>query len=72
MQGSTAARTVFHGRRQPSISIQDYIQRLAKFSKCSPICFVMALIYIDKLQQVGNIAASHHELEELSAAALHA
>lgn len=43
--------TPFHGLRPPPISIDAYIDRIAKYTKCSPVCFVMALVYIDLLSQ---------------------
>jgi len=41
----------FHALRPPPISIQDYLERIAKYSCCSEECFVLALIYIDRLIQ---------------------
>lgn len=38
----------FHTSRIPTISIRDYLLRIEKYSRCSPECFVMALIYIDR------------------------
>ncbi|KAL0928586.1 hypothetical protein M5K25_000484 [Dendrobium thyrsiflorum] len=40
--------TVFHGLRAPNIGIQGYIKRIFKYSKCSPSCFVLAFIYIER------------------------
>ncbi|XP_020580628.1 cyclin-P3-1-like [Phalaenopsis equestris] len=40
--------TMFHGLRAPNIGIKDYIERIFKYSKCSPSCFVIAYIYIDR------------------------
>lgn len=49
-----AAVTMFHGLRAPDLSIQSYTERIFKYSKCSPSCFILAQIYIDKyLQQLG-------------------
>jgi hypothetical protein len=41
--------TVFHGLRAPPISIEAYVERLAKYSKCSPICFLFALNFMSAL-----------------------
>lgn len=41
----------FHALRPPPITIQDYLDRIAKYSCCSEECFVLALIYIDRLIQ---------------------
>ncbi|PKU63488.1 cyclin-P3-1 [Dendrobium catenatum] len=40
--------TVFHGLRAPNIGIQGYIKRIFKYSRCSPSCFVLAFIYIER------------------------
>uniref|UniRef100_A0A2P2JBR5 Cyclin family protein n=1 Tax=Rhizophora mucronata TaxID=61149 RepID=A0A2P2JBR5_RHIMU len=39
----------FHGVRAPSISIQKYLERLYKYTSCSPSCFVVGYVYIDRL-----------------------
>ena len=43
--------TKFQAMRPPSISILDYLLRVHKYAKCSTECFVLALIYIDRLIQ---------------------
>eukprot|EP01083_Nonionella_stella_P176232 616031_1 len=45
--------TKFHALRPPAISIQDYLERIAKYAACSSECFVLALIYVDRIIQ-GN------------------
>ncbi|KAL6143855.1 hypothetical protein ACLB2K_054550 [Fragaria x ananassa] len=39
----------FHGVRAPSISIPKYLERLYKYTDCSPSCFVVGYVYIDRL-----------------------
>eukprot|EP01012_Entosiphon_sulcatum_P036627 TRINITY_DN466_c0_g1_i1.p2 TRINITY_DN466_c0_g1~~TRINITY_DN466_c0_g1_i1.p2 ORF type:complete len:178 (-),score=29.73 TRINITY_DN466_c0_g1_i1:188-721(-) len=39
----------FESLRVPSITIADYLRRIAIYSHCSPECFVFALIYLDRL-----------------------
>ncbi|XP_072984759.1 cyclin-P3-1-like [Typha latifolia] len=51
----TESITVFHGLRAPNLSIQRYIERIFKYSKCSPSCFVLALIYMDRFIQQPDI-----------------
>lgn len=41
--------TRFHALRPPQITIKLYLERIAKYSSCSEECFVLALIYIDRL-----------------------
>lgn len=46
--------TVFHGLKAPNLGIQRYMERIYKYSKCSPSCFVLGLVYMDRyLQQPG-------------------
>jgi len=41
--------TKFHALRPPAISIEDYLNRISKYSGCSEECFILSLIYIDRL-----------------------
>ncbi len=51
--GSSAAVGIskFHALRPPAIGIRDYLNRIAKYACCSGECFVLALVYIDRLIQ---------------------
>lgn len=40
---------VFHGARPPNISIIKYMERIYKYTNCSPSCFVVGYVYIDRL-----------------------
>jgi len=41
--------TRFHALRAPQITITSYLERIARYTNCSEECFVLALIYIDRL-----------------------
>lgn len=41
----------FHALRPPAITINDYLLRIAKYAACSGECFVLALVYIDRIIQ---------------------
>ena len=41
--------TRFHSVKIPSISILDYLRRLQKYFACTPECFVLSLVYIDRI-----------------------
>jgi len=41
--------TIFHGLRAPTISIVKYLERIFKYTSCSPSCFVVGYIFIDRL-----------------------
>lgn len=47
--------TKFHALRPPSISIGDYCSRIYKYASCSPECFVLALVFIDRLIQRNSL-----------------
>ncbi|KAK4759269.1 hypothetical protein SAY87_022400 [Trapa incisa] len=44
--------SAFHGLARPSISIQDYLERIFKYANCSPCCFVVAYVYLDRFVQM--------------------
>eukprot|EP00930_Biecheleria_cincta_P084714 TRINITY_DN74161_c0_g1_i1.p1 TRINITY_DN74161_c0_g1~~TRINITY_DN74161_c0_g1_i1.p1 ORF type:complete len:193 (+),score=25.57 TRINITY_DN74161_c0_g1_i1:100-678(+) len=41
--------TKFHSVRPPQLPIRDYLQRIAKYFQCSRECFVLCLVYIDRI-----------------------
>lgn len=49
LTGLGKSLNAFHGVRAPSISIQKYLERLYKYTSCSPSCFVVGYVYIDRL-----------------------
>ena len=49
--GSNHQITKFHALRAPNISVKDYLERIFKYASCSSECFVLALIYIDRVIQ---------------------
>jgi len=40
--------TAFHGTSSPPVSIRQYIERIFKYAGCSPSCFIVAYIYVDR------------------------
>lgn len=44
----------FLSATEPMISMPDYLERLARFFQCSGECFVLALVYIDRLLQMNS------------------
>ncbi|KAK8698094.1 hypothetical protein V6N13_114225 [Hibiscus sabdariffa] len=43
--------TIFHGTKEPSLNVRQYVERIFKYCKCSNSCFVVAIIYIDRFLQ---------------------
>jgi hypothetical protein len=56
--GPNAEVTKFHALKAPGISIKQYLERIHKYASCSTECFVLALIYIDRLIQNNNFILS--------------
>eukprot|EP00538_Stauroneis_constricta_P008935 CAMPEP_0119570592 /NCGR_PEP_ID=MMETSP1352-20130426/43692_1 /TAXON_ID=265584 /ORGANISM="Stauroneis constricta, Strain CCMP1120" /LENGTH=389 /DNA_ID=CAMNT_0007620261 /DNA_START=1096 /DNA_END=2265 /DNA_ORIENTATION=- len=46
--------TKFHALQAPGIGILQYLERIHKYASCSNECFILALIYIDRLIQRKN------------------
>lgn len=42
-------RTCFHAVRTPSMSLEKYAARLHQYFRCSGGCYVLALVYLDRL-----------------------
>lgn len=40
---------VFQSSKVPSISIRDYLSRVVKYSNCSAECYIIALVYLDRV-----------------------
>jgi len=61
-----SAVTRFHALRAPQITVRTYLNRIAKYSNCSEECFVLALIYIDRLiKHNGNFLLNSHNVHRL-------
>mmetsp|Transcript_453 Transcript_453/g.478 ORF Transcript_453/g.478 Transcript_453/m.478 type:complete len:169 (+) Transcript_453:3-509(+) len=48
-ESSVNLTTYFHSKKPPNISIKNYLRRLEDYMKCSEECYVLALIYIDRI-----------------------
>jgi len=46
--------TKFHALKAPGIGVHQYLERIHKYASCSNECFVLALVYIDRLIQRNN------------------
>ncbi|KAL5058701.1 hypothetical protein RYX36_030305 [Vicia faba] len=43
--------SVFQGLTRPNISIQSYLERIFKYANCSPSCFIVAYVYLNRFTQ---------------------
>lgn len=46
--------TKFHALKAPGICVEAYLERVHKYASCSNECFILALIYIDRLIERNN------------------
>ena len=49
--GEAAPASAFRATTKPGISVRAYVARIARFAGCSPACYVVAYIYLDRLLQ---------------------
>lgn len=47
--------TKFQSSYAPSITILTYLERIRKYARCSDSCFIVALIYIDRIIEIRNV-----------------
>ncbi|XP_047342447.1 cyclin-U1-1 [Impatiens glandulifera] len=54
--------SAFNGMRAPSISISKYLERIYKYTNCSPSSFVVGYVYIDRLahKHPDSLVVSHN------------
>lgn len=57
--------TIFHGLRAPTLSIRQYVDRIFKYSGCSPSCFVVAQIYVDRFIQCTEVRLTSFNVHRL-------
>lgn len=51
--------SIFHGTKAPNLSVRQYMERILKYTRCSPCCFVAAKIYMDRyFQRMGGYLTS--------------
>ncbi|KAL9248099.1 hypothetical protein vseg_021459 [Gypsophila vaccaria] len=43
--------TIYHGTKAPTMSIRQYLSRVFEYSNCSPSCYVVAYVYMERFIQ---------------------
>ncbi|XP_078178487.1 cyclin-U4-1-like [Carex rostrata] len=43
--------SLFHGQSKPAITIRAYLERIFRYTGCSPCCYLIAYVYLDRLVQ---------------------
>lgn len=51
-EDGSGAPDVFCGLRAPAIALTAYLERIFKYANCSPACYVLAYIYLERLKAV--------------------
>ncbi|KJP87179.1 hypothetical protein AK88_03226 [Plasmodium fragile] len=46
--------TSFHASKVPDISIKNYVERIGKYTGCSNECFVLLMIYLDRIVKINS------------------
>lgn len=46
--------TSFHASKVPDISIKNYVERIGKYTGCSNECFVLLMIYLDRIVKINT------------------
>ncbi|CAN6238827.1 unnamed protein product [Urochloa humidicola] len=49
-----ASASAFRATTKPGISVRAYMARIARFAGCSPACYVVAYVYLDRLLRRGR------------------
>ncbi|CAG9321962.1 unnamed protein product [Blepharisma stoltei] len=49
INNSPKTSSLFFSKKVPNISISSYLSRLKQYMKCSEECYILALIYIDRI-----------------------
>jgi hypothetical protein len=55
----------YHSSRIPGVSVNDYLKRIAKYSRCSPESFVITLIYLDRYTAYTGIPVCYRNVHRL-------
>lgn len=62
--------SLFHSLQVPSLSIKDYVCRIARYASCSPECFVIALLFLHRYQYFTRMALSSRNVHRLTITAV--
>ncbi|KAK6940822.1 Cyclin PHO80-like [Dillenia turbinata] len=57
--------TIFHGSRAPTLGIRQYIDRIFKYAGCSPSCFIIAHIYMERFLQRMDVCLTSLNVHRL-------
>ena len=55
----------FQSSYPPEVSVLAYLERIRKYARCSDSCFVVALIYIDRIIETRNVVLTSLNVHRL-------
>jgi hypothetical protein len=64
----TLADSAFRGRALPGIPVRRYAERIYRYAGCSPACYVVAYVYLDRLARGRRDAGAGEDEDEDEAA----
>jgi hypothetical protein len=56
---------MFNSKKPPSISIQQYLERIVKYSKMEDSTLILTLIYIDRLCDLSQINLNDYNIHRI-------
>ncbi|OMJ29809.1 Nuc-1 negative regulatory protein preg [Smittium culicis] len=63
LQLSTPILTRFHSQKPPGISVQNYLERIVKYTALEPVCLLLLLVYADR---ISRFKQNHFVLNSLT------
>jgi len=61
------AATKFHSKTVPTICVDAYLRRLHSYLQCSDACFVMGLVYVERLAKLRSVSVCRFSVHRLLA-----
>jgi len=49
IQSLSQMTSEFHGSEPPRVSLLEYLRRIEQYAQCSPVCHILAVVYIERL-----------------------
>jgi len=56
---------VFNAQNPPDVSISDYMARIVKYTPCSAECYILSLIFIDRVIQNHQLRVNSYNVHRL-------
>ncbi|CAK64669.1 unnamed protein product (macronuclear) [Paramecium tetraurelia] len=53
-EGLDIKDSLFHSQKVPSITLENYMSRIVRYTKCSEECLVIAFIYLSRIQELNQ------------------